>query len=356
MHSTTKNLSRELLDWYKKEKRSLEFRHTSDPYKIWISEIMLQQTKVNTMIPYYNKWIDKYPDVKSVADSKIDDLIKCWKGMGYYGRCVNIYKTAKIIMLKHHGKIPNNYKDIISLPGIGIYTAGAVLSIAYNKPYPAIDGNVKRVFSRILGIKNLTKKNLKRIENNILLLIDKFNPGDFNQAIMELGAIKCKVKNPHCYSCPLQNYCKAKKISKPNLYPKNKINKKIPHYNIAVGMIWCGNYFYIQKRPQNKMLGGLWEFPGGKVKQNETIKKALKRTIKKECDILPIINKKIAQIKHTYSHFSITLHCYKCGLKNKNLLKTKNSNWITSQDIFKFPFPKANHKIFQVLNDNKWII
>ncbi len=315
---------------------------------------MLQQTKVNTVIPYYNKWIKKYPTIESVSSEKISILLKTWEGLGYYRRCFNIHKTANIITKKYKGKIPRDYSVFLSFPGIGEYTAGAVFSIAFQQPYPAIDVNVKRVISRIIGIRNLTKRNINRIKKKIIILMDKKIPGDFNQAIMELGSMICLPKNPKCIICPIKRFCKAYIISNPNSYPNTKKKKLKPHFNIVIGIIWNGNYFYIQKRPDSKMLGGLWEFPGGKIEKGESIINALKRELKEECDIKPIIKNKIGIVKHSYSHFSISLHCYNCVLKNKNLINNKNSKWITSEEIYKFPFPKANHKIFEILNNYGW--
>ena len=186
--------------------------------------------------------------------------------------------------------------------------------------------------------------------------MDKNPPGDFNQSIMELGAMICSPKNPKCTICPIKTFCKAFNSSNPSLYPNVKKKKVKPHYNIAIAIIWNKNYFYIQKRPDNKMLGGLWEFPGGKIGQGENVKKALKRQLKEECNIRPIIKNKIGIVKHSYSHFSISLHCYNCFLLNKNLINSKNSKWITNKEIYKFPFPKANHKIFKKLNNYGWNI
>ena len=349
-----KTITRKLLLWYSKNKRLLPFRKTNDPYKIWVSEVMLQQTKMKTVIPYYKRWVKYYPTLQSAADERIDNLLKLWEGLGYYQRCRNFHKALKIVATNYNGKIPNSLNQFIDLPGVGEYTAGAVLSIAFNKPVPAIDGNVKRVMSRILGIKNLTLHNKNRIEKTIYKIIPKGNPGDFNQALMELGALLCTPQRPICTKCPITNYCNAYKLSKPELYPLPKEPKKLPHYIIVTGIIWRESKFYIQKRNEKSMLAGLWEFPGGKVENKESLERALKREIKEECGIIPIIKEKIGCVEHSYSHFSISLNCFHCIESDKKIRFSKNGAWITNKEIASYPFPRANHKLFSLINKKGW--
>ena len=236
----------QLLHWYKNNKRTLPFRNTKDPYKIWVSEVMLQQPQIKTGIPYFNRWVKEYPTSKSAADASLDKLLKLWEGLGYYRRCRNFHKALKIVEQKYEGEIPNNFDEFLTLPGVGEYTAGAVLSIAYQKCIPAIDGNVKRVMARILGIRNLTIKNQKRLKSNVQKLIPTTNPGNFNQALMELGALICTPINPSCEICPLSNYCKAYKYKEPALYPLKKKKKSKPHYIVVAGIIWRDDKFFIQ--------------------------------------------------------------------------------------------------------------
>ncbi len=351
-----KLLSKCIVNWYNFNKRDLPFRLTKNPYKIWLSEVMLQQTKVNTVVPYYEKWIKHFPTLKSVALANFDDLLKLWEGLGYYNRCKNFHKATKIVLKHYDGMIPNTFEQFISLPGVGDYTAGAVLSIAFQKTFPAIDGNVVRVLSRLLGIKNLTKRNLRRIKNTVISAIPPKNPGDFNQGLMELGATICLPKNPKCAGCPIISNCKAYERKKENIYPILQKKGKNPHISVVAGIIWRKKTFYIQKRKMNSMLGGLWEFPGGKVKNGETLQNALKRELIEECGFEPKIIKEIDPIKHSYSHFSITFHCFYC-IENKTLLlPRKASAWITVDEIKLYSFPKANHKLFKLLSKYDWFI
>ena len=348
--------SNALINWYQNNKRALPFRLTSDPYKIWISEIMLQQTRMNTVIPFYERWVYKLPTIESASKSKIEDLLKLWEGLGYYRRCINFHKASKIVVQKYEGVIPSNYESFKTLPGVGDYTAGAVLSISFGIPIPAIDGNVKRVMARLYGFKNLTRYNETFIHKVILTILKQINPSDFNQGLMELGALICTPESPKCFKCPISKNCKGYQSKKPTNYPKRKVKKIVPHFNVVTAMIWRGDTFYIQQRSEGKMLGGLWEFPGGKVDNGETLELALLRELKEECNFKAKIQKKVTSIEHRYSHFSITMHCYYCEEKDDKIFSIKESNWIKKNQISEYSFPKANHKIFNFLNKHDWNI
>jgi A/G-specific adenine glycosylase len=348
------NFTSSLLKWYNREKRILPFRDIKNPYKIWLSEVMLQQTQVETVIPYFERWVKKYPTLHSVAIEDDEKLLKVWEGLGYYSRCRNFHKAIKIVMEKYDGSIPKNWNEFCALPGVGDYTAAAVLSIAFQQSYPVMDGNVKRVMARILGLKNLTKRNLIRIQGRLKKLISIEKPGDFNQAMMELGAKICFPKNPNCGKCPIQKSCYAFDSGSPESYPALIKKEKIPHYEIVAGLIWRKEKFYIQKRGEKGMLAGLWEFPGGKVENGESLENALRREITEECGATPIILKKIGAIKHAYTHFSITFHGYHCQENGTPIRNREYSKWIQPNQIDAFPFPKANHKLFSLLNEQGW--
>ena len=343
-----------LIYWYRNNKRPLPFRSTKDPYKIWVSEIMLQQTQMKTAIPFYERWINKLPTIESVASTDIDSLLKLWEGLGYYKRCQNFYQASKIVVEKYKGIVPSNYESFKGLPGVGDYTAGAVLSISFGIPVPAIDGNVKRVMARLYGFKHLTKYNSAIINKVISRILKNVNPSDFNQGLMELGALVCTFESPKCFKCPISKNCKAYQSGNPINYPKKKFTRAIPHFNVVTAIIWRGDTFYIQRRREDKMLGGLWEFPGGKVEKGETLESALLRELKEECDFNGRILKKATSVKHRYSHYSITMHCYYCEEKNDKIVTLANSNWIKKNQISQYSFPKANHKIFNFLNKYDW--
>ena len=220
MYNTNKNyFSNSLLCWYDSNSRDLPWRKTNDLYKIWLSEVMLQQTRVDTVIPYYLKWLEKYKTIKSVAEAEGQKLLKLWEGLGYYSRCRNFHKACKIILNDFIGEIPLDYQKFRSLPGVGDYTASAVFSIGFNKTYPALDVNVRRVMARVLRIKNITKRNDKRIYNTLIKWMDKERPGDINQALMDLANKICRFNHAECSICPIGEICMANKMSTPESYP-----------------------------------------------------------------------------------------------------------------------------------------
>tara|TARA_A100001011_G_scaffold387014_2_gene464051 strand:- start:1657 stop:2721 length:1065 start_codon:yes stop_codon:yes gene_type:complete len=350
----TKFDSSALIYWYNKNRRALPFRLTNDPYKIWISEIMLQQTQMMTVIPFYERWVNRLPTIETVAKTNIDFLLKLWEGLGYYRRCQNFYQASKIVVNDYKGVVPSDYDSFIGLPGVGDYTAGAVLSISFGIPIPAIDGNVKRVMARLYGFKHLTRHNGTIIYKAISSTLRNVNPSEFNQGLMELGALVCTSESPKCFKCPVSKDCKAYQSGNPTNYPKKKVKRALPHFNVVTAIIWRGDTFYIQKRSEEKMLGGLWEFPGGKVENGEKLELALLRELKEECNFNARILKKATSIKHRYSHYSITMHCYYCEEKNDKIVSITNSKWIKKNQISQYSFPKANHKIFNFLNKHDW--
>lgn len=341
-----------MLRWYSENKRNLPWRKTQNPYQIWLSEIMLQQTQVDTVIPYYKKWLASFPTLKSVADVKEHDLLKVWEGLGYYNRCRNFHRAAKIVMKDFNCVIPSDYHSFRSLPGVGDYTAAAVLSICFDKPFPVMDGNVKRVMARVLKRRKLSKYNLKRIRSKLDGWIDPEHPGDFNQAMMELGSLVCRPNQPHCFECPLMSICAAAKTLRPEGYPEREHRKPIPHYNVSVGLIWKNDRFLILKRADKKHLGGLWELPGGKINPGESPAVALHREIREECGADVSVGKPIGTVRHRYSHFAITMEVFHCRLKNgSNFGPVQPNHWIHKAEIPDYPFPRANHKLFSLIQD-----
>ena len=341
-----------LLKWYDANPRAFPWRLTNDPYKIWLSEIMLQQTQVKTVIPYYENWLNDLSGPRSVASASLDYVLKKWEGLGYYARARNFHSACKTVINLFDGKIPCNYSDFLSLPGVGPYVAGAVMSIAYSHPIPAIDSNAYRVVSRIKTICLPFARCKNDISRFLFGSIPPDRPGDFNQAIMDLGREICTAKNPACDKCPVQKYCAAFVDSAVDKYPFKARRQKRPHYRVAVGVIWKKNKILITKRPERGLLGGLWEFPGGKIKGGEGAKKCIIREINEELGVGVQPTKFLKQISHTYTHYSITLDAYSCDYVDGRLkaLGCSDWRWIDPKDVSRFPFPAANHKIFDVLN------
>lgn len=313
---------------------------------------MLQQTQVDTVILYYNRWIEACPTIDDVAKLSLDQVLKLWEGLGYYSRCRNFYRAVNEVITQHRGDIPLDWRQFRSLPGVGDYTANAVLSIAFNKPYPAVDGNIKRISARILGLKNLTKFNMSRINHQLQQWIDTDRPGDFNQALMDLGSEICSYKNPKCEACPLINFCKAWSIGKPESYPAKKAKQRIPHIHVLAGLVWYKDRFLILRRPESKMLGGLWEFPSKITNSKNYEPETLKKIVQDQTGLSVEITGKVGSVKHVYSHFSMTFTVVNCLTKEPGDLQTdQTAEWITFSEIDQYPFPGVNKKIFNLLKE-----
>ncbi len=337
-----------LLDWYIERERNLPWRQTKDPYKILVSEIMLQQTQVLTAIPYYNRWIKRFPDIKTLAYATMDEVLTLWEGMGYYNRARNLHKTARLILENHGGFVPASYKNLLNLPGIGKYTAGAVASIAFNQRVPAVDANVRRVLSR-LYCRNATEEELSRLS---LHLLGEGPASDFNQAFMELGALVCISGNPRCGNCPVSAFCEANSNGVQEQFPTEKKRKKVEEVRTVVGILMDHEKkIYIQKRPQEGLFAGLWEFPGGKVGPKETPEKALQRELKKEMGIRITISRREETVRHTYTRFRAELTPFLCLLNGPPFprLKDREFQWVLSEELSRFAFPAANRKIIKRL-------
>ncbi len=340
----------ELLDWYDKNKRDLPWRHTRDIYKIWISEVMLQQTQVAAATPYFERFVRELPDIRSLAQADEEMVLKLWEGMGYYNRCRNLQRAARIVMEEFSGIIPQTPERFETLPGAGPYITAAVMSIAAGHPMPAVDGNVMRVCARFSGIEeDISRGNTKTlIAARLQTIIPKQRPGDFNQAMMELGALICLPQRPRCNDCPLHGDCDAYRTGRTGLLPVKAAKKKIPHYRVSVAVIRRGDSFFIQKRPASGHLGGMWEFPGGKSRGDESPEETLTRECREELgiDLSPL--EELAVVNHAYSHFKITMSVFVCGAGEQAVrpLNSQSYQWITIADISRFPFPAANHKFF----------
>ncbi|WP_076782633.1 A/G-specific adenine glycosylase [Balneola sp. EhC07] len=336
-----------LLDWYKEHKREMPWREEKDPYKIWISEIMLQQTRVDQAWPYFENFMKVFPTVFDLAKADQQQVLKAWEGLGYYSRARNLHSASKMIVEDYNGKLPETYDEIIKLKGIGPYTAAAITSIAFGLPNAVVDGNVIRVITRYFGIEDDVRKTgtVKEVQSLVNELISQKQPAEFNQGMMELGATVCSPHNPDCLNCPIQSGCIATKIAKTDIIPYKSKAKKKPHKVIGVGIIEAEDgKLLIALRPEDAMLGGLWEFPGGKQEKGETIQQTVERELLEELDVEVHAFKEFMTLKHTYSHFSITMHAWFCTLIS-GTPKAKSSQeirWVKRSELEEYPFPKAN--------------
>jgi len=351
-NSNMRNLQHRLLQWFRKQGRDLPWRRTRNPFRIWISEIMLQQTQVDTVIPYYQRFLKAFPTVEVLAKADLSRVLKIWEGLGYYSRARHLHQAAKRIVGQFNGRIPDRLNDLLSLPGIGRYTAGAILSIAHNKEAPILDGNVKRVLSRLYAVvtplgETKTEKLLWNVSES---LIPKGHAGSFNEALMDLGATVCTPKKPSCSLCPLRNLCRAKAIGNPERYPTKAKKRKIPHVNGVSAVIVKDGKVLLHQRPPRGFSGGLWEFPNWRVQGEKNRSRRLAKWIKEERNLSVAVKGRIGIFEQTYSHFKLTLHVYDC----QALGGEGSGRWVKIRDLHRFPMSRIHRRIAHaILEDRK---
>ncbi len=350
--NTTRTFRRRLLRWYEMNGRDLPWRRTQDPYRIWVSEIMLQQTQVSRVEEYYGRFITAFPTLETLAHSSLSQVLKMWEGLGYYSRARNLHRAASIIIESDHSRFPRTIDAFSALPGVGPYTAGAVMSIAFNQPYPALDGNVRRVLCRVFGIQG---KPSERKTKQILLalagrLLPVRQPASFNQALMELGALVCRPTTPHCSDCCLQPLCAAQKLPDPSSLPVREKKPRRVHYDVTAGVIRRGSRILLAQRYPEGLLGGMWEFPGGKKEPRESLEECLRREIREELGIDIAVDEPIGSVNHAYTHFQFTLHGFHCryiGGKVRNL-GCADWKWIRPAEISSYALPGADRKLLRL--------
>jgi len=339
---------RSLMDWYAANRRVLPWRQTCDPYHIWVSEIMLQQTQVNTVIAYYERFIRAFPDVRALAAADLQAVLKLWEGLGYYSRARNFHKAAKLVVDRHDGAVPDDWEPFLSLPGVGDYIASAVQSIAFGKPAAVVDGNVKRVLARVFEISAPVNgsSSCKIFKSTAQTLLDRDDPGTFNQAVMELGALICRPVNPLCSNCPVSPWCLTFGDDRVPDFPVKIKKPTIPHHHLAVGVVVKNGKFLIVKRPETGLLGGLWEFPGGNANSDESAESACIRNIQESTGIHVRPRSFLTCVHHAYTHFKITADVFICDWKSNRVRLNGpiDHRWVRPVELQHYPFPKSNHK------------
>ena len=348
-----------LLKWYDANKRSLPWRDVDDPYQVWVSEIMLQQTQVDRVREYFERFMKAFPTVDALARATEAEVLKVWEGMGYYSRARNMRMAAQQLVATHGGRIPDQLDELIELPGVGPYTAAAVSSIAYDRDHPALDGNVIRVLCRLLLIEEDPRR--ATVKTDLIAgaerLLARRRPGDFNQAMMELGARVCTPQNPQCERCPVSHWCRARaELDDPAALPLKEKRKKRPHVQVAAGLIWKKKkHLLIARRPSNSMLGGLWEFPGGKLEDGESLQDCLKREIAEELDIVIDVGVLVARVDHGYSHFSITLNAFEATFVSgtPKAIGCSEWKWVKPAELDDYAMPRADRRVLESLVEDR---
>ena len=343
-----------ILTWAKKNgRKNLPWQKNISPYKVWVSEIMLQQTQVTTVIPYFERFMKRFPNVEVLSNAPLDEVLYSWTGLGYYARARNLHKTAKIITKEYRGNFPKEFDEIIDLPGIGRSTAGAILSLSWNQRFPILDGNVKRVLTRCNGIEGWPGK--KKIENKLWELSELYTPTksirQYTQAIMDLGATVCTRRNPDCNLCPLTLICFAKRKNKQHEFPAKKPSTTIPKRDTILAILENNSgEILLEQRPLNGIWGGLWCFP------ELSIDSEIEKIINKKYGIRIKKQKEYKPIKHTFTHFHLLIRPVHMKLQKDKDYDSKVLKWIHPKKNQGLGLPAPVLSMLVDLNNNKRLV
>ena len=345
--------ARALLEWFRENRRDLPWRRTYDPYAVWVSEIMLQQTQMDRGVAFFNRWMERFPTLESVAGADIDAVQKAWEGLGYYSRARNLHATARLGQHSLKGQFPQNAKELEKLPGIGEYTAGAIASIAFNQPAPAVDANVERVFARVFDVAMPCKSPVAAgfIRTASELCMTHGAPREWTQAAMEFGALVCK-KRPLCECCPVQALCQARRLGIIHERPLPGKRVATTSLLVATGILCHRGRIFLQRRLNTGVWAGLWEFPGGRIEQGENPEQAIVREFMEETAFPVQVTGTLGVLTHAYTRYRITLTCFFCTLPESSsgppepvLTAASEYRWVTPRELHDYPLPAAHRKL-----------
>ena len=348
-----------LLKWYESQGRKLPWRGSLNPYAVWVSEIMLQQTRVETVIPYYKRWMERFPSMAILAAASEQEVLSVWEGLGYYSRARNLHKAAMIVMADYGGELPSDLQVLRSLPGIGRYTVGAIASMAFGQDVATLDANLRRVLARVFDVAQAADSAAgqdilwKLAESHL----PKGQAGEYNQALMDLGATICVSKKPRCLLCPLRGICQAYKLGIQEQRPVLKPKADVPHFTVSAAVILRDGKVLLARRPSKGLLGGMWEFPGGKIEKDETLEECLAREILEELDAMIQVGEPFGVYQHAYTHFRITLHAFLCELiqSEPKPLEAAELAWVSPRSLPQYPMGKVDRQIARklILRENE---
>ena len=344
----------QLLAWFTRGARDLPWRCERTPYRVWVAEVMLQQTRVEMVASYYERFLARFPTIQALADASLEEVLKVWEGLGYYARARNLHATARQVVTTRGGQFPDTFESLLALPGVGRYIAGAVASIAFGRDVVAVDGNARRVLCRVFGIReDVTRPAAQRkLESLATELLPPGRAGEFNESLMELGAIVCTPRSPRCDRCPLRDLCQAYVDGEPEALPMRRPRRRIPHYGVVAAVtVRTDGRVLVAQRNADDMLGGLWEFPGGKREDGETLSECLVREMREELDVEVRVEELLTIVKHAYTHFRITLHAFRCRLVSgePRCLDCAAFRWVTPAELDALPMSVADRKVAQIL-------
>jgi len=337
-------LRRVLLGHYDLARRDLPWRGETDPYRVWVSEVMLQQTRAETVIPYYRRWLRRFPDVHALAGASLDDVLLAWQGLGYYRRARGLHTGAAIVRERHGGVVPSGYEELRALPGVGAYTAGAVASIAFGASVAAVDGNVKRVLARLLDD---AKPSPLRLAAVAAELVDPVRPGDWNQAFMDLGALLCTPRAPRCGECPLARWCRARAAGTQEARPARRARRTVPSATYACAVVVDGRgRALVVRRPEGGLLAGLWAFPDVALTQGRNDADMVRAARAAAADVGARVGesptRRLSPVSHRFTHLSATYHPVVLAGRAR---ESENRRWIPLAEPWPVALPVAQQKI-----------
>jgi len=311
---------------------------------------MLQQTRVETVLPYYERWMARFPTIEVLAAADQQDVLNAWEGLGYYTRARNLHKAAQVLVREHNAQLPADVLALRKLPGIGPYTAGAIASLAFGLDEPVVDGNVRRVLARLFNLQTRadTPAGTRRLWELAAAHLPPGRAAEYNQALMELGALVCTPRNPACETCPVNAHCEAYRLGHQEKLPILKLKTPIPHYTVTAAVIHKNSHVLITQRPEDGLLGGLWEFPGGKLEPGEDLQTCLQREIREELDVDIELGGSLGTYTHTYTHFRVTLHAFSCTLTGDSEPRPVGVAalaWVPPTALSDYPMGKIDRQI-----------
>ncbi len=338
-----------LLSWYRQNARQLPWRGSPDPYAVWVSEIMLQQTRVDTVIPYFQRWMARFPSVAALAEAPLDEVLRLWEGLGYYSRARNLHRAAQVVTAQYGGQLPAERAALEKLPGIGRYTAGAIASMAFGQDEAALDGNIRRVLARLFDVALPARSPAgeARLWELARQVLPPGEAGDFNQALMDLGSSICTPRSPACLVCPLISVCRARQLGVQEQRPVLSARGAVPHLTVTAAVLRRDSQVLIAQRPPQGLLGGMWEFPGGKLEPGESLPEGLRREIREELAAEIEVGDELGVFEHAYTHFRVTLHAFFCRLSagEPTALEASQIRWVTVPELAAFPMGKIDRQI-----------
>ncbi len=345
----SEEFARRLLAWYATNARQLPWRGQADAYAVWVSEIMLQQTRVETVLPYFERWMQRFPTLTALCAASQQEVLSAWEGLGYYSRARNLQRAAQRVAAEYGGRLPEEAGELQKLPGIGRYTAAAIASMAFGKDEAALDGNIKRVLARVFDVEQpaASPGGQRRLWQLAAEHLPPGKAGDYNQALMDLGATLCTPREPACPTCPLAGLCLAYRRGVQAQRPVTAQKPPIPHYEVTAAVIHRDGRVLIARRPPNGLLGGLWEFPGGKQQVEESLEECLKREICEELGVEVGVREPLGVYRHAYTHFSVRLHAFHCALVEgePQALHATEIRWVGKGELGAYPMGKLDRQI-----------